>query len=76
MNLTAAHAFNDAVTHQYMYENAAFDVFLTGTSLFRRTAPIQTFATIAFSPFHAAFPTVTPLRAYLPERRQNATCHH
>lgn len=76
MNLTAAHAFDYAVIHQYMYENAAFDVFLTGTPLFRRTDPIQTFATIDFSPFHTAFPTVTPLHAYLPERRQNATCHH
>ena len=59
-----------------MYENAVFDVFLTGNQLFRRTDPIQAFATIAFSPFHAAFPTVTSLHAYLPERLQNAIGRH
>jgi hypothetical protein len=31
-----------------IYKNAVFDVFLTGKSLFRRTDPIQAFATIAF----------------------------
>lgn len=29
MNLAAAHPFGDKVIHQYMFENAVFDVFLT-----------------------------------------------
>lgn len=59
-----------------MYKNAAFDVFLTGKQLFRRTDPIQAFATIVFSPFHAAFLTAIPLHGYLSERRQNAVGRH
>ncbi|MET4862701.1 hypothetical protein [Morganella morganii] len=69
MNLTVDHPFENAVIHHYIYENTVFDVFLTGTLLFRRTDPIQAFATIAFSPFHAAFLTAILLHGYLPERR-------
>lgn len=76
MNSTALYPFYDALFHQYMYENADFGLFLTGTPLFRRIDPIQAFATIAFSPFHAAFLTAIPLHGYLPERRQNAAGRH
>lgn len=76
MNLTADHPFDNAVIHHYIYENAIFDVFLTGKPLFRRTEPIQAFATIAFSPFHAAFLTAILLHGYQPEHRQNAVGRH
>ncbi|MEM7874823.1 hypothetical protein [Morganella morganii] len=39
MSLTADHPFDNAIIHHYIYENAVFDVFLTGTPLFRRTDP-------------------------------------
>ena len=39
MNSTALYPFYDAVFHLYMYENAVFDVFLTGKPFFRRTDP-------------------------------------
>jgi hypothetical protein len=76
MNLTEDHPFDNAALHHYIYENAVFDVFLTGKLLFMRTDPIQVFATIAFSPFHAAFLTVILLHGYQPERRQNAVGRH
>ena len=76
MSLMADHPFDNAVIHQYIYENAIFDVFLTGKSLFRRIDPIQAFATIAFSPFHAAFLTAILLHGYQPERRKNAVGRH
>uniref|UniRef100_UPI0035CCE689 hypothetical protein n=1 Tax=Morganella morganii TaxID=582 RepID=UPI0035CCE689 len=76
MNLTANHPFDNAVIHHYIYENTVFDVFLTGKPLFRRTDPIQAFATIAFSPFHAAFLTAILLHGYQPERRKNAAGRH
>ncbi|MEM7874852.1 hypothetical protein Q4R10_20970, partial [Morganella morganii] len=61
MSLTADHPFDNAAIHQFIYENAAFDAFLTGKLLFRRTDLIQVFVTIVFSPFHAAFLTAIPL---------------
>lgn len=76
MNLTADHPFDSAVIHHYIYENTVFGIFLTGKLLLRRTDPIQAFATIAFSPFHAAFLTVILLHGYQPERRQNAVGRH
>lgn len=57
MNFIAPHPFYEAVVHQYMYQNAVFDLFLTGTPVFRRIDPIQASATIDFSPFHAPFLT-------------------
>ncbi len=70
MNIRTNYPFDAADVRSFKYENAVFVVFLTGKPFFRHTNPAQASATIAFSPFHATFPTVMPSPAFLPERRQ------
>ncbi|WP_222704105.1 hypothetical protein, partial [Candidatus Erwinia dacicola] len=72
MNVRTNYPFDAALVRRFKYENAVFVVFLIGKPFFRRTDPAQASAGIAFSPFHAAFPTVISSPAFLPERQQNA----
>ncbi|NJD86265.1 hypothetical protein EWM60_18925 [Candidatus Erwinia dacicola] len=58
MNVRTNYPFDAAVVRRFKYENAVFVVFLTGKLFFRHTNPAQASETIAFSPFHATFPTV------------------
>ena len=60
MNVRTNYPFDAEVVRRFKYENAVFVVFLTGKPFLRHTDPTQASAAIAFSPFHAAFPTVIP----------------
>ncbi len=66
MNVRTNYPFDAAVVRRFKYKNAIFVVFSTGKPFFRHTDPAQASAAIAFSPFHATFPTVMPSPAFLP----------